>query len=155
MHHLHRSFFSTITASKRTSLSLGLGSDAASGFSELEKSSESLFLVGVAEESLLLDDLGGVVNIASKVLLRDGGVALRFGLSFADAVLGLMLRSHGESSLEILCSLILFHGDSNGIAHLTGIVHAVAGESGVRPVLAVPLGLLAVESLGNSPDNVL
>ena len=138
-----------------SSLGLGLGGGSASGLGELEQFSEGLLFVGIADESLLVDDLGSVVNVASDLHLADGGVALRLGLSLADAVLGLVLQSHGESSLEILFSLSLFHADSNGVAHLASVEHTVAGEGAVRPVLAVPLGSIGVESLGNSPDNVV
>ena len=156
-HHRHRLGLSSIaTSHQRASfLGLSLGSNAASGLGELEKSSESCLSVSVAEESLLLDDRGGVVNVTSKLLRGDGGVGHGLGLSLGDIVLLLSLDCHDESSLEILCSLVLFHGDANGVAHLAGVVHAVAGEGAVGPVLAVPLGLRAVESLGNSPDNVL
>lgn len=137
------------------SFSLGLGGGSAGGAGELHESSEGLLLVGIADESLLLDDLGGVVNVASDVLHAGGGVALGLGLSLADAVLGGVLQSHGESSLEILFSLILAHADSNGIAHLASVEHTVVGEGAVCPVLAVPLGRCGIESLGNSPDNVV
>ena len=144
------------TSHQRASLlGLSLGSNATSGLGELEKFSEGLLPLVVADESLLLDDLGGVMNVTSKVLRGNGGVALGSGHSLGDTVLLLVLDGHGESSLEILCSLVLSHGDANGVAQLAGVLHAVVGEGRVGPVLAVPLGRLAAESLGNSPDNVL
>ena len=111
--------------------------------------------LAVGDKSLLLDDLCGVVNITSKVLRGDGGVGHEVGLSLVDIVLLLSLDVHGESSLEILCRLVLSHGDADVVAHLAGVVHAVVGEGAVGPVFAVPLGLGAVESLKNSPNNVV
>ena len=80
-HHRHRS--------SRFSLRLGGSLDGgAGGAGKLEKSSEGLLLVSVAEESLLLNNLGGVVNVASNFLDGSGGVALGASHPLADAVLG-------------------------------------------------------------------
>lgn len=68
-------------------LGLGLGSNATSGLGELEKFSQGLLPLVVGDKSLLLDDLGGVVNITSKVLRGDGGVGHGVGLSLGDIVL--------------------------------------------------------------------
>jgi len=127
----------------------------AGGVSEGGELSQGGLLVVIAEESLLVDDLGGVVNVASDDLDGGGGVALGAHQSLGDSVLGLVLQSHGESSLEILGSGFLGDGDSDLVAGLASVEHTVVGEGGVGPVLAVPLGLFAVELLGNSPDNVL
>lgn len=140
----------------RSVFSLGLAlAVAAGGSGELEELSEGGFLVVVADESLLVDDLGSVVDVTANVLHRGGWVALGTGLSLADAVLGGVLQSHGESSLEILAGLVLSNSDSDGVVGLGGVELAIDAEGRVGPVLAVPLGRGAVESLGNSPDNVL
>lgn len=133
--------------------SLGLGGTG--GFGKLEQLSEGCLLVGVAEESLLLDDGGGVVNVASKLLNGGGWVGLGAGLSLGDTVLLLVLQSHDESSLEILGSIFLSDGDANSVGGLGSVVLSINGEGAVGPVLSAPLGLLGVEILGNSPDNVL
>jgi len=117
------------TAHMHTVSSLGLASAVSvGGLGELEELSEGGLLVGVVEESLLVDDLGGVVHVASNVLNGGGCVGLGAGLSLGDAVLLLVLQSHGESSLEILVSLSLSHGDSDGVVGLAGVEFAIDAE---------------------------
>ena len=87
-----------ITSVRSSFLGLGLGSNATSGLGELEKFSQGLLPLVVGDKSLLLDDLGDVVNITSKVLRGDGGVGHRVGISLGDIVLRLSLDVHGESS---------------------------------------------------------
>jgi len=125
---------------------------ASGGASELSESSEGDLLVGGANESLFVDDLGGVMHIAANVLLTGGGVGGRASLSLADAVLLGVLQSHGESSLISLGALLLTDVDSNGVGGLRGVHSSVSGEGRVGPVLAHEFGLVAVEALGNAPN---
>lgn len=138
-----------------SSLSLG-GTLALSsgGVRELGELAEGSLLVVVVEESLGLDGLGALGGAGSHSHDGGGGVALRLHVSLGDAVLGLVLQSHGESSAEIVLGYTLGGGDADGVAGLAGVVEAVHGEGGVRPVLAVPLSFHAVPFLGQAPDDL-
>ena len=132
-----------------SSLSLGL---LASGVGELSELPQGSISVGVAEESLLLDDLGSVVWVTADVLDRDSRVSLGALLDLGNSVSGLVLQSHGESSSEILVSFGLPHGDSDGVGSLGSAVPSAVGEAAGAPVLAHELGLVAVKALGQGPD---
>ena len=132
-----------------SSLSLGL---LASGVGELGELSQGSVFISIAEESLLLDDLGSVVWVTADVLDRDSRVSLRALLDLGDSVSGLVLQSHGESSFEILVSFGLPHRDSDGVGSLGGAVPTSIGEDASGPGLAHELGLVAVKALGQAPD---
>ena len=134
-----------------SSLSLGL---LASGVGELGELPQSSFLVVVAEESLLLDNLGSMVWVTADVLHGDSGVPLGALLDLGNSIPGLVLQSHGESSSEILVSFGLPHGDSDGVGSLGSAVPSAVGEAAGAPVLAHELGLVAVKALGQAPDNL-
>ena len=132
-----------------SSLSLGL---LASGVGELGELSQGSVFISIAEESLLLDDLGSVVWVTADVLDRDSRVSLGALLDLGDSVSGLVLQSHGESSFEILVSFGLPHRDSDGVGSLGGAVPTSIGEDASGPGLAHELGLVAVKALGQAPD---
>ena len=142
----HRSIWSSLSLA-----ALGSGSGAVG---ELGEPPQGCVLFGVAEESLLLDDLGSMFGGAANVLHRDGGVPLGVLLDLGNSVSGLVLQSHGESSSEILVSFVLPHRDSDGIGGLGGAVPSITGEDVVCPGLAHELGLVAVPALGQAPDNL-
>ena len=121
---------------------------------ELGELAEGSLLVLVVEESLGLDGLGALGGTGTHGHDAGGGVALRLDMSLGDAVLGLVLQSHGESSAEIVLGYTLVGGDTDGVAGLAGVVEAVHGEGRVRPVLAVPLSLHAVPFFGQAPHDL-
>ena len=138
-----------------SSLSLGAALGGGSGGGgERGELPQGCILFVVAEESLLLDDLGSMGGGAADVLHRDGGVPLGVLLDLGNSVSGLVLQSHGESSSEILVSFVLPHRDSDGVGGLGGAVPTVIGEDVGSPGLAHELGLVAVPALGQAPDNL-
>jgi len=139
--------------SVKTSLGL-LG--ASGGASELSESSEGDLLVVVANESLFVDDLGGVVNITANVLADGGGVGgadtAVHNIGLSDAVLLCVLQSHGESSLSSLGASLSADVDSHGVGILRSVHSSVSGEGRVSPVLSHEFGLVAGEAFGNAPN---
>jgi hypothetical protein len=107
------------------SLSLGSTADSGSGGGgSAGELSESLLLLGVAEELDSLDSLGSLVGLAD-VHNGGSGVALGVGLSLGDSVLAGLLQGNGESSSEILLSLVLTHRHANLVVHLGSAVETV------------------------------
>ena len=116
---------------------------------------EASLLLSGGDGSLGLESLGSAVGVTADIHGGDSGVALGVLLVLLDAVLGGVLQSHGESSSEILLSLLHSHGDAHSVGHLASVEHAVGGERRAAPVLAVPLGLEAVEPLGQAPNFIV
>ena len=75
-------------------------------------------------------------------------------LSLSDAILLGALGGQGESSSEILCSLVLTNGDADLVGHLGGVEATIGGEGRGGPVPLVPTDLLGIKALGETPKFV-